>query len=207
MRGRSVTVICLVLGMALVWFGTCGAQGLKIGFVDFVEFANKSKKAQAQQDKLVQLVSQKRNELENKKKELMDLQEQLQKTGPMLKEEARNAKIKELGIKEMELKLLEKEAENLVRNEQQSAQEVFQRDVIKVISVIREQKGLTLVLNSAALLSVDDALNITDEVIRAYDAQGAAAARPAAPKRPAPAAPAAAPRATGRPQAPARPAQ
>ncbi len=193
MRGRSVAAICLVLGMALVWLGTCEAQGLKIAFVDFLEFGKKSKKAEAQQKKLIQLVSQKRAELEKKKKELLDLQEKLQKTGPMLKEEARNAMIKELGIKEMELKLLEKEAENMVRNEQRAAQEVFQKDVIKVITAIRKQKGLTIVLNSAAILSVDDALNITDEVIRAYDAQGSTQpARGPAPKaKPKPRGPAA----------------
>jgi len=172
---------------------------MKIAFVDFVQFANKSTKAQAQQKKLVELVSKKRDELEKKKKELMDLQEQLQKTGPMLKEDARNAKIKELGIKEMELKLLEKEAENAVRNEQRNAQEVFQRDVMKVIAAIRKQKGLTLVLNSQALLSVDDTLNITDEVITAYDAQASSAQPAAATKKPAPKA---APKAPARPAAP-----
>lgn len=199
MRGRSVTAICLVLGMALVWFGTCEAQGLKIAFVDFVQFANKSTKAQAQQKKLVELVSKKRDELEKKKKELMDLNEQLQKTGPMLKEDARNAKIKEIGIKEMELKLLEKEAENAVRNEQRSAQEVFQRDVMKVIGAIRKQKGLTLVLNAQALLSVDDALNITEEVVQAYDAQPSTPAPAPTQKK---AAPKAAPKAPARPAAP-----
>ncbi|MFH1114132.1 MAG: OmpH family outer membrane protein [Pseudomonadota bacterium] len=199
MRGRSVTVICLVLGMALIWLGTGEAQGLKIGFVDFGQFAKKSKRAQAQETKLVQLVSKKRDEFEKKKKELMDLQEKLQKTGPMLKEEARNAMIKELGIKEMELKLLEKEAENAVRNEQRSTQEVFQQDVIKVIGAIRAQKGLNLVVNYAALLAADDALNITDEVVQAYDAQVPSTPKPAAaaPRKPAP-------RAAPAPAAPAR---
>ncbi len=186
MRGRSVTVICLVLGMALIGLGTCEAQGLKVGFVDFVQFATKSKKAQAQEKKFAQLVSKKQGELEAKKKELLDLQEKLNKTGPMLKEEARNAMIKELGIKEMELKLLQKDAENAVRNEQRSTQEVFQRDVKKVIGAIRKQKGLTLVLDARALLSADDSLNITDDVIRVYDAQASSSARPAAPRRAAP---------------------
>jgi len=197
MRGRFVTAFCLVLGIALVWFGTCEAQGLKIAYVDLVQFSQKSAKAQALQKKIVELVSRKRDELEKKKKELVDLNDQLQKTGPMLKEDARNAKIKELGIKEMELKLLEKEAENVVRNEQRSAYEVFQNDIAKVISAIRKQKGLALVLNSTALFSGDDALNITDEVVQAYDAQPsspAAAAKPqprpagprTAPKPPAP---------------------
>ena len=54
--------------------------------------------------------------LENRKKEMDTLNEQLQKQGPMLKEETRNTKIKELGIKEMEFNLAEKEAHNSLQN-------------------------------------------------------------------------------------------
>lgn len=194
MKRHVVTAISAVLAMALVGFGTCHAQALKIGFVDFAQFAAKSKKAQAQQKKFAQLVQSKRNKLEKMKQELIQMQEQLQKQGPMLKDDTRTARIKEIGIKEMELKLAEKEAENVLRNEQRDTQEVFQRDVIKLIAAIRKQKGLTMVINASALLSVDDSLNITDEVIRAYDAQAVTSppkpkspsrkARPAAPRKP-----------------------
>ena len=196
MRRGFAIAICIVVGTALTCVGTCQAQQLKIAFVDLQQFAMKSERAKAQQKRFVQLVAKKRAGLEKMKKELMGLQEQLQKQGPMMKEETRTAKIKELGIKEMELKLAEKEAENEVRNERREAEEVFQRDIIKVTSAIRRQKGLSLVLNSAAMLSADDALNITEEVVRAYDAQGTAGkAAPAAsrnqkprkPARPAPA--------------------
>ena len=89
----------------------CLAQSAKFAFVDFQKFAGKSKRAQHQQQKFAQMVDAKRVALENKKKEMDTLNEQLQKQGPMLKEETRNEKIKQLGIKEMELKLAEKEAQ------------------------------------------------------------------------------------------------
>ena len=54
---------------------------------------------------------------------------------------------------------------------------IFQRDLTKIIARIRAQKGLKLVFNQAALLSADDALDITDEVAKAYDAE-ATTARP-----------------------------
>jgi len=189
MKRHAVTAVCATLTMLIFSAGTCLAQQLKVGFVDFVEFATKSKKAQEQQKKFQELVAQKQSALEKKKKEMVDLQEQIQKQGPMLTEDKRNQMIKDLGLKEMELKLAEREAENLLRNEQRDAQEVFQRDVVKIISEIRKQKGLTMIINASALLSVDDTLNVTEEVVKAYDAQkttAPAAARPA----PRPAAPA-----------------
>ncbi|MEW6137971.1 MAG: OmpH family outer membrane protein [Thermodesulfobacteriota bacterium] len=188
MTKHAAAAVGAMLVMFIFSVGTCAAE-VKIGFVDFIEFAQKSKRAQEEQSRFQGLVAQKRAALEKKKKELEDLQEQIQKQAPMLKEDTRNEMIKKLGIKEMELKLAEREAENALRNEQKEAQEVFQRDVIQVIAEIRKQKGLSMVVNGSALLSVDDSLNLTDEVIKAYDAQkGApAAAKPApAPRPPAP---------------------
>ena len=61
---------------------------------------------------------------------------------------------------------------------------VFRRDVSKIIGQLRGQKKLTLVVNADALLSADDALDITDDVVKLYDAEAgkAPAPKPAATK-------------------------
>jgi outer membrane protein len=192
MRKHLLAFVCAVSALVLVCVVTGQAQDLKVAFVDLQKFASKSVKAQTMQKKLMDLMNTKRTALENKKKELQELQEKLQKQGPMLKEDTRNQMIKEIGIKEMEFKLAEKEAQNSLQNEEREMMEVFQRDLTKIIAQIRAQKGYTMVFNQAALLSADDALDITADVAKAYDA--AAAAPAAAPKPKAPAAgPAAAP--------------
>jgi len=194
MKRFMIAVACgISLSMAAMSFEICSAEEFKFAFVDFQKFAAKSKRAQLQQQTFAQLVDTKRVALENKKKEMDTLNEQLQKQGPMLKEETRNQKIKELGIKEMELKLGEKEAQNSLQNEQREQQEIFRRDISKIIAQVRTQKNLTLIFDSAALLSVDDSFDITDEVVRQYDSEngsGAAKPKPAAPAAtPAPAKP------------------
>jgi outer membrane protein len=186
MRKHLLTFVCAVSALVLVCVVTGQAQDLKVAFVDLQKFASKSVKAQTMQKKLMDLMNTKRTALENKKKELQELQEKLQKQGPMLKEDTRNQMIKEIGIKEMEFKLAEKEAQNSLQNEEREMMEVFQRDLTKIIAQIRAQKGYTMVFNQAALLSADDALDITADVAKAYDA--AAAAPAAAPKPKAPAA-------------------
>jgi len=194
MRKHFLAFVCAVSALVLVCVVTGQAQDLKVAFVDLQKFASKSVKAQTMQKKLMDRMNTLRTSLENKKKELADLQEQLQKQGPMLKEDTRNQKIKEIGIKEMEFKLAEKEAQNSLQNEERDTMESFQRDLTKIIARIRAQKGLMMVFNQAALLSADDALDITDEVAKAYDAEAAAPAAapkkaPAAGPAPAPAAP------------------
>lgn len=194
MRKHFLTFVCAVSALVLICVVTGQAQDLKVAFVDLQKFASKSVKAQTMQKKLMDRMNTLRTSLENKKKELADLQEQLQKQGPMLKEDTRNQKIKEIGIKEMEFKLAEKEAQNSLQNEERDTMESFQRDLTKIIARIRAQKGLMMVFNQAALLSADDALDITEDVAKAYDAEAAAPAAapkkaPAAGPAPAPAAP------------------
>jgi outer membrane protein len=169
------------------FLGISQAQEIKIGFVDLMKLTEKSHRAKEHQMKFGQLVEKKRTSLENKKKELMELQEQFSKQGPMLKPETRDQKMKEIGIKEMELKMEEKNAQSDLQNEQREAQEVIQRDLRKIIGQIRAQKKLTLVVNADALLSADDALDITEDVVKQYDSEAgkAPAAKPAAAPRPA----------------------
>jgi outer membrane protein len=145
--------------------------------------------------KFGQLVEKKRTSLEKKKKELMEAQEEFSKQGPMLKPETRDQKMKEIGIKEMEFKMEEKNAQSDLQNEQREAQEVIQRDLRKIIGQIRGQKKLTLVMNADALLAADDALDITEDVVKLYDSEAgkAPATKPAPAPKAGPTAPAPAP--------------
>lgn len=197
---RSLTMaLSSILLVFFVGSVVAFAEPLTVAFVDFQKLEAKSKKAQDLQKKLTDMSNVKRNDLEKKKNELVNLQEQLQKQGPMLKEETRNDKIKELGVKEMELKLAQKAAETDLQNEFRAAQELMMRDINKIIADIRTQKNLSMVLNSMAILSADDAFDITDEVIRLYDGAPAAKASTDKPKPAAPAQPAA----PAKPKAPA----
>lgn len=196
MNRNRVTVITAAFIAVFLYVAVCGAEEAKFGFVDVQKFMGTSAKAKEHQKKLMQLLEMKKTALENKKKELINLQEELQKQGPMLKEDTRNDKIKQIGIKEMEYKLAEKEAQNSLQNEERDMMEALQRDITKIIGKIRAEKRLTMVFNSMALLSADDALDLTDEVAQQYDSGGdSGKAGPTKPK--APAAPA-------KPKAPAK---
>lgn len=190
MKKCCLTAACVLMAMVFVTGGISWGQEPKFGFVNVQVVSRKSTKAQELQKRLAQLMEKKRGELENKKKELMSLNEALQKTGPMLKPEAREAKIKEIAAKEVEGKLAEQDAQNSLQNEQREVEELFVRDITKVISKIRTQKNLAAVFNSAALFSADDSMDITDEVIKAYDAEAGDTGaqhkpKPAAPVQPA----------------------
>lgn len=186
MRKHLVKVVCAAVAVSFLGYGVCFAQGFAFGYVDLQKFLAKSTKAQAAQKKLMELSNKKREELEKKQKELLELNDQLKKQGPMLKEETRNQKIRELQIKEMDLKLAQKEAEALLQNEQRDLDETARRDLSKIFDRVRTQKKLTLIFNGATLLSADPTLDLTDEVVKIYDAEASDSKPPAAkPKAPA----------------------
>jgi Skp family chaperone for outer membrane proteins len=185
---RHVRMFCLAATVLFALSGVCRAEELKVGMFDFMKFVSKSTRAQELQKKLAALVDQKRQTLEAKKRELLSLKDQIEKQGPMLKEDTRTAKIKEFSMKETELKLFEQEAQSSVQNEQRETMAVVEKDVIRIITQIRHEKRLSFVLRADALLSADDSLDVTDEVVQMYDASTGGAAPKPAPK-PAPKAP------------------
>jgi Skp family chaperone for outer membrane proteins len=152
--------------VAFLCVSVSSAQEAKFGFVDMQEFTQKSTKFQGQQQKLMNLFNMKKSALEAKAKELQTLKDSAQ----MLNDAARNEKIKEMTMKETELKFAEQEAKTLLQNEEQGMMQALQTDMKKIIAKVRQERKLVLVFNSAALLSADDALDLTKEVASAYDA-------------------------------------
>ncbi len=180
MRKWGIMAIGGLLTAVLLFSFPASAQQFSVGFVHVQKVMMESKRAQAEAKRLRDLEQRERAKLDKMKDEFVKLQEDLQKQGPMLREETRNNMIKQIGIKEMELKLAAKQAEGTLQNAQREFQEVFLRDLSKIIGDIRKEKKLAMVFSSAALISAEDAFDITDTVIKAYDA--------ATPSKPAPAA-------------------
>jgi outer membrane protein len=178
MRRFFLIAICVAVAAALVSTGMCWAQEGKFALVSLAALSQKSTKAKAIQNKLKQLMEAEKASLENKQKEYLSLKDDLQKQGGLLEPKVREDKIKKISALEVELKLAEQEAQNKLQNAQREAEDKFMRDVTAVISKIRAQKNLAAVFNSAALFSADNAMDITEEVVRAYDAESASSEPP-----------------------------
>ncbi len=187
MKKSVMVMIGCIMAVSFVFSGMVeAAETLTIAFFDFRGFEQKSTKFSAAKKRFADKLQAEQVKLEKMKEDYLNLQDELKKQGPMLKEETRNAKLKELGQKEIEFKLAEQQAKQILQNDERELMEVLQRDLKKIIDALREQKRFTMILNSqAAILSADSALDITDQIIAAYDATPATGAgpgpRPAAP--------------------------
>jgi outer membrane protein len=156
-----------------------------IAFVDLLKFMSKSKKVRVRAGKMKSLQEKKKNELIGMQKKIRALQEELQKQGPMLKEETRKAKERQIQHLAIDLRTTEKQAKGDLERENRENQRIIMMNVHKIVAEIRKQKHYAFIFNQAALLSADDRFDITSEVIKRYDSMPEATA--AAPRRPAPA--------------------
>ena len=191
MKKVVVMVGCALLVGAFVALENCKADDAKVAYVDLQQFMQKSKKAQQKLQKSKNDIEAKKNELEERFRHFKTMQEELSKQGPLMNEDVRKKKAEELQIEQIKLKGMEEEFNKLVQKEQMDFEAALQRDLTKVVDQLRAAKGLTVVLNRAIILSADNKLDLTDEVVRGYDASPTAAAPPAGAP---PAGPAAAPK-------------
>ena len=173
MKGKRVFTIVGVIVILGGWIGSSLAAELKVGCVDIqraLNECNAGKEAKKvigkEMEKLQHLVTE-------KQKELQTLKETFEKQAPMLSQDARATKEKEFQNK---VRDYQRWVEDNQKEIQQKGVELEKRillDLQKVIQKIGTDDGYTFILekNETIVLFVSKAIDVTDRVMKAYDAQ------------------------------------
>jgi Skp family chaperone for outer membrane proteins len=140
---RKHLFVALYATFASVFLGavTSQAQEPRVGFVDLERVAAKSVKFQAQQKKLTDLYDAKRQAMEKEGKRCRP--EEMAHSPDLTSQQ----------------------------NLKPSTMLVLRQDLVKIISRIRVEKGLAIVFDREALVWAEEALDLSDEVAKAYDAE------------------------------------
>jgi outer membrane protein len=190
----------IALAALTVGMGTAFAQGQKMGIINIqqaIAMSNDGKKAA---ETLTAKFAPKRTELEKMNSELTALQEQLRNQEKTLSDDARNKLMRSIDDKTRALNRANEDAQAEFQAAEQDAINEIGGKMMAVITDYSEKNGLSVVMDVSSpqtpVLYADQASNITQAVIEAYNKAHAAPA-PAAPAAAAPkpaAAPAAAPK-------------
>jgi len=99
-----------------------------------------------------------------------------------LNQETREKKAQELQAKQTEIKRFAEDAQKELLAERQKEFDAMQKDLMPIIEQISREGGYSVVLDltTSGIAYADPAVDITEAVIKAYDAK-TAAAKPAAP--------------------------
>jgi outer membrane protein len=108
----------------------------------------------------------------DKQKELQALKESLEKQGPMLTPEARASKEKEFQAKLRDSQRWAEDSQNEIKQKGMEMDRNITQGLLKVIQKIGAEEGYGLIVaNESVVLYTSKSIDITDRVIKAYDAQ------------------------------------
>ena len=202
---RRILVFAGAIALALPMAATAQTNPPKIGVMNVLRAIVECSEGKQANEEFQKKFEVKRDELSKRQKELETLQQQLRSQAATLNNEAGAALTRSIEVKTTELKRSQEDAEkefNELRNQ------IFNRIGAKLAPLVQQyakEKNFTLVLDSSSqttqLTYVDPATDITDEVVKRYDAMQVSSSTPAAKPATAtpPKAPAAKPPATTTP--------
>ncbi len=170
MKRLAILIFALIVvgfssGMALA------EKGCKIGVIDMQAFQEKSVAFQKIKQKLRQKLQALQKKLDKEKQELMRLEDELRKQSMMLSLDAKETKKKELEKKRRYYKYLYEEYAHEMKDAEREAWRAVGKEIEKVVEEIGKKKGFTIILDrrTMGLIYYKDEIDITDEVVKAYD--------------------------------------
>jgi outer membrane protein len=180
-------------------------EGTKFAFINIQRVAGESTEGKASTAKVQALNQQKVAQLNDLNKKLQADQAKLQQQTSVMSDAARGQLERDIDRQQKEIQRFTQDAQEEVQQLQQDLQNGFQGRLLPVIQQVVAERGLQILFsqNDSGIVWADSALDITNDVIKRFDAAAPAGTTSAAPAPTpaAPAAPATAPGSTAKPPA------
>lgn len=162
---RTLTALLVVL-VALP-----AAAETKIGYVDLQRAGNEVDEGKAVKAQLKKDLEERQKMLDARKAELDRMRDDFQKQLAVLTDEAKKEKATELDQRMMELQnLYQKVQQELLKGEQEKTGPIAEK-LSAIVREIAENDGFTMVVAREAVVYGAPALDITNELIRKYNAR------------------------------------
>ncbi|MGH9365154.1 MAG: OmpH family outer membrane protein [Thermoanaerobaculia bacterium] len=135
------------------------------------------------------LNDQKKDEADKLAKELRDMEQKLADQGQSMTDDKRDALQKQYQEKAIAYKRFNDDAQRVLEEAQKKELEGLEKRVLPVIQTVGKEKGYTLIFNKfqSGIVFADEAVDVTDDVLKRFNTTVAvpekadAAPRPAAP--------------------------
>ena len=169
---KKVAFTALLASLVLAPAAVGAQENLPVGFVDMQRALNESATGKAALERLKALMEGKQMELQKEKELIEQKKDELDKQGLLLNETTRRER--EDDIRRMERNHTRKFSdtkEELGREEAKYTAGI-RTDLLKIIEELGKEEGYTLILEKqfSAILYAPDSIDLTDKVIKRYDA-------------------------------------
>jgi len=150
--------------------------GIRVGYIDVQRVLTRSAAGVAAREVLEKERGTMQKEMDAKRQELEKLRDELEKKGPLMTPDARREREEQLERKRRDAtRMADDFQRELGRKEQQLGSKVLQ-DLVGLIERYGKQKGYQLIVEKrgAAVIYGAPEIDITDDIIRAYDQEAPA---------------------------------
>ena len=146
---------------------------MKYAYVNVQAVAAASAEGKAAAEKIKVLQEQKSRELQEKNKTLQSAQQKLEQGGSVLSDQARAQLQAEIERQQRDLQRFTEDAQQDVQQLAEQVEGEFNRKLTPIIDRVAKQKGVHFVFNAAqsGLIWAEPGMDLTAEVIQAFDSQ------------------------------------
>lgn len=150
------------------------AEVQKIGYVDLQKALNLSAAGKVAKEKIKTKVQSYDVDVQQRQEELKKLKEDLEKQAMLLSDEARNAKEREYQQKVKDYQRFTKDIQETLQQTDADLTRKILESLLKVVQDVGKNQGYTIVLEKteSSIVYADESIDMTDEVIKAFDQQG-----------------------------------
>lgn len=148
-----------------------GQKSFKVAVVDIQRLQNQSAAFQKQRAKLKNKFDIMQEKLKDEEQAIRKLEEDFNKQSMMLSLDAKEDKKRELERKKRHFKYLYEDYTQEMKDAEQEATKRVGKELEKIVQKIAAEKGYILIFErrTIGLIYFDDAIDITDQVTKAYD--------------------------------------
>jgi outer membrane protein len=161
-----LVAVMLVLGI----LGIASAQGVKIGMIDTQKILRESKAAKEARDIWMKELETRRAKYKAEEEEARKLEEEIKTDGQNMPPEIRKEKTEKLEKEFKELGRLKSDLEQELRKKDLDLSQSLIKDVYEIVRDLSKKEKFTVILDKRFVFMSDEAIDLTDRVIRLYDA-------------------------------------
>jgi outer membrane protein len=165
-------VAVLVALLALVSTAAASAD-LKVAFVDMQRALNESNAGKRAKNDFRSEISRLQSKLQRQQGEVQSLKDELDKKGMLMREEERRNLQDDYTRKLRDFERSYKDSKEELQQKDNEVTGAIIRDLAYVVRNVGERGGYTVILEKGSLLWAMPSIDITDQVIREYNATGA----------------------------------
>lgn len=176
---RTVSLFALLAAVGLAAPAAVRAE-VKLGYVDLQRALNEVEEGKAAKAALKGEFDQKQKILDERKTDFEKARADFEKQASVMSEDARKQKQGELERKGMELQsFFMQQQKELAERERETTRGIFEK-MQGIVREIADADGLSAVMQSEALVYAAPSLDITNELVRKYNARYKPGSAPAA---------------------------